>query len=144
MAFQNFIRVDAQVKEGQARRLRALEDQLIEQTLLVERLVNMSTQQAELLRQQKKEEAQNAADLRAAADASIAELARAQAQEQARISAELDAKLQASVTMIATPIAHIMDHLKQLHLTLPNLLSSTQDTHAKPSASTHKPSPPNV
>ena len=50
-AFHNFIRVDAQEKAGQARHLRALEDQLLEQTLLVERLVNMSTQQAELLRQ---------------------------------------------------------------------------------------------
>ena len=85
----------------------------------------MSTQQAELLRQQKEEDAQNAADLRAAADASIAELARAQAQEQARISAELDAKLQASVTMIDTPIAHIMDKIKVLQLSLPNLLPST-------------------
>ena len=122
-AFHNFIRVDAQKKAGQARRLRALEDQLIEQTLLVERLVNMSAQQAELLRQQKEEEAQKVTDLRAAAAASIAELERqrladqrAQAQEQARISAELDAKLQASVTMIATPIAHIMDQIKQLTL----------------------------
>ena len=101
----------------------------------------MSTQQAKLLRQQKEEEAQKVADLRAAAAASIAELERqrladqrAQAQEQARISAELDAKLQASVTMIATPIAHIMDQIKQLTLSLPNLLPSTQDTHTKPPA----------
>ena len=101
----------------------------------------MSTQHVELLRQQKEEEAQKATDLRAAADVSIAELARAQAQKQARILAELDAKLQASVAMIATPIAHIMDHLKQLHLSLPNLLSPTQDTQAKPSASTHQPPP---
>ena len=102
----------------------------------------MSTQQAELLRQQKEEDAKNAADLRAAADASLADLARSQAQEQARLSAELDAKLQASVTMIAAPIAHIMDHLKQLHLSLPSTTTSTQDTQAKPSASTDIPPTP--
>ena len=45
----------------------------------------MTTQQAELLRQQKEEDAKNAADLRAAANASLADLARSQAQEQARL-----------------------------------------------------------
>ena len=118
MAFQNFIREDTRVKEGQARRIRALEDQLVEQTLMVERLLNWSTQQMEINRQWKEEENQKAANLQAAAAASIAEIERqrladqrAQEQAQSRLSAELDAKLQASVNMIATPIANIMDQI---------------------------------
>ena len=41
-AFHNFIQVDAQEKVAQARKFRALEDQLLEKTLLVERLINMT------------------------------------------------------------------------------------------------------
>ena len=150
MAFQNFIREDTRVKEGQARRIRALEDQLVEQTLMVERLLNWSTQQMEINRQWKEEENQKAANLQAAAAASIAEIERqrladqrAQEQAQSRLSAELDAKLQASVNMIATPIANIMDQIKQLTLSLPSLLPPAPDTSTKPTAPnpTNRPPP---
>jgi hypothetical protein len=139
VALQNFIREDTRIKEGQAQRIRALEDQLIGQTLMVERLINWSTQLAESNRQRKEEEDKQAADLRAAAAASIAalELQRQadqheQKQAQARLAAELDAKLQASVNMIAAPIANIMDQIKQLTPSLPSIIPPTPHTSTEP------------